>query len=286
MCIPNITLWAGVEIPWASTLEEVSITPPAQATADVGIDSARSIGGMALSIARIIIWGCALIYIVLVWANMIIHSDSEDMIAKQKKQILYIIIGFMFLNVPTLIYDVFLGANEGAWNIDTAVVWSTANWSSPFWSDARLGSTVGSIIAFLRVVVFGVAVVMFTWWAFSLIASRGHEEVKTQAINRLIYGALALIFMWLVEVWVRMLSWTGWKAEIWLNAKAIFGLALFFAAPIAVFFLIIGAYYYITSGWEEERAKKWKKIIINTLIATFILLASLTMVQQLAQFQF
>jgi hypothetical protein len=33
-------------------------------------------------------------------------------------------------------------------------------------------------------------------------------------------------------------------------------LALFFAAPTALFFLTLAGYYYITSNGDEERAKK------------------------------
>jgi hypothetical protein len=58
-------------------------------------------------------------------------------------------------------------------------------------------------------------------------------------------------------------------------------LALFFAWPIAIFFLTLAWYYYITSNGDEERVKKAKAIIINTLIATVILLASYTFLKDL-----
>ena len=61
-------------------------------------------------------------------------------------------------------------------------------------------------------------------------------------------------------------------------------LALFFAGPVAIFFLVMGAYYYITSAGDEERAKRGKSIVINTFIATFILLASYAFLKDLANF--
>jgi hypothetical protein len=39
-------------------------------------------------------------------------------------------------------------------------------------------------------------------------------------------------------------------------AGILFKIALFFAAPTAIFFIIYGAYYYITSAGDEERVKK------------------------------
>ena len=52
------------------------------------------------------------------------------------------------------------------------------------------------------------------------------------------------------------------------------GLALYFAAPVVIGFLVIGSYYYITSAGDEERTKKAKAIFINTLIASLILLGA------------
>ncbi len=37
---------------------------------------------------------------------------------------------------------------------------------------------------------------------------------------------------------------------------SIANLALFFAGPVAIFFLTIGAWYFITSAGDEERMKK------------------------------
>jgi len=59
-------------------------------------------------------------------------------------------------------------------------------------------------------------------------------------------------------------------------------LALFFAGPVAIFFLTIAGYYYISSNGKEDRIKKAKSIVINTVLATLILLASYTFLLDLA----
>lgn len=66
-------------------------------------------------------------------------------------------------------------------------------------------------------------------------------------------------------------------------AGPIFSLAIYFAAPIAILFIIIGAYYYLTSAGEKDRAEKGKKIITHTLIAGVILLASMSFLQELLE---
>jgi len=59
-------------------------------------------------------------------------------------------------------------------------------------------------------------------------------------------------------------------------------LALFFAAPVAIFFLTLAGYYYLTSNGDEDQIKKAKSIIVNTLLATLILLAAYTFLLDLA----
>lgn len=54
---------------------------------------------------------------------------------------------------------------------------------------------------------------------------------------------------------------------------------------MAIFFLILGGYYYITSAGDEEKAKKGKGIVVNTFIATIILIASYTFLKDLADFR-
>lgn len=97
---------------------------------------------------------------------------------------------------------------------------------------------------------------MFTWGAFALILSRGKDEYREQATNRLVYGIMGLLFLGIVEVWARLATSVNLQEEITNVAGSVFGAALFFAAPVAIFFIMVGAYYYITSGGDEERAKK------------------------------
>jgi NADH:ubiquinone oxidoreductase subunit 4 (subunit M) len=51
---------------------------------------------------------------------------------------------------------------------------------------------------------------------------------------------------------------------------------LFLAGPIALIYIIIGAYYFITSAGDEERADQGKRILLYTFLATILLLLSYT----------
>ncbi len=139
-------------------------------------------------------------------------------------------------------------------------------------------------LGFLKVIAFIGAIFMLTWGAFGLIMSRGKDEYKEGAINRLTYGILGLLFLGIVEVWTRAMSSTNLQQQVTQVAGSVFGMALFFAAPVAIFFLILGSYYYITSGGDEERAKKGKNIFLYTFIATIILLSGGTFLTELIGF--
>ena len=116
---------------------------------------------------------------------------------------------------------------------------------------------------------------MMTLAGIQLITSRGRDEKLKEAKAKIIYTILALIFVGIIEAWKRVAF--GGSIEAGGNLfESLANLALFFAAPVAIFFLTLAGYYFITSNGDEERVKKAKSIIVNTLLATLILLAAYT----------
>jgi len=137
------------------------------------------------------------------------------------------------------------------------------------------------IVLFLEVMIFLAAIFMITITGIQLMTSRGREERIKEAKTKILYTILALIFVGVIEAWKR-LAFNG-EIEDGVNLfESLANLALFFAAPVAIFFLTLAGYYYITSNGDEERVKKAKSIIINTLLATLILLAAYTFLLDLA----
>lgn len=122
---------------------------------------------------------------------------------------------------------------------------------------------------------------MITLTGVRLLASRGQEDRVTEAKNKIIYSILALIFVGIIEAW-KSLAFSGILTDGVNIFESLAKLALFFAAPVALFFLMIAGYYFITSNGDEERTKKAKSIVVNTLLATLILLASYTFLLELA----
>ena len=125
---------------------------------------------------------------------------------------------------------------------------------------------------------------MLTWGFFRLILSSGDEERVKSAKSRVIYSSLALIFLLFIDSWVHMISAGNLASAVPGVAGTLVRIALFFAAPVAIFFIIYGAYYYITSAGDEERVKKGKNILINTFVAALILIAAFSFLSDLASF--
>ncbi len=272
----------SLTIPWEWNLTGPSITVPV--SSGNGITILQWLGYKILGIAKMFISWIALISLVMIGVMLIVHSDTEDKIKSQKKQLIYALTGFLFLNIPGALYSVFLPA-EKWWNVlPDNTPWSQTSGSFNFWDSYGFDGIFGGIIAFFRVFIFAVAVLMFTWGLFRMIVSSGDEEIRKQWKNRILYGTFGLVFVGFMEWWSRLIADGDFQNYVPYIGNRIVGIAIFFAAPIAIFFLIWWAYHYITSGWDEERMKKWKSIVINTCIAGLILIATLSFLTDIIKF--
>ncbi len=102
---------------------------------------------------------------------MIVFSENEDRIKTQKKQITYALMGFLFLNIPGLMYQVFFSEAKDGKIIDPASPWSDNQSVNVFWDSYGIDGIFGNLIAFFQVLIFGLAVLTFTWGLFQLIVS-------------------------------------------------------------------------------------------------------------------
>lgn len=213
-------------------------------------------------------------------------GSDEEQLSSAKRQIWYALVALLFINIPGTLYESFykdgttsVGSAVSGTAFENASTESTGNLFFDFFVFSY--SLNNQIVVFLEVMIFLAAVFMITLAGIKLITSRGREEGLKEAKDKILYTILALIFVGIIEAWKRVAF--GGKISDGLNVfEALSNLALFFAAPVAIFFLTLAGYYYITSNGDEEKVTKAKSIIINTLLATLILLAAYTFLLDLA----
>ena len=228
-----------------------------------------------------------IIYIVYAWIQMILSMwSNEDELSKSKKSLRYSLIWIVFINIPWGLYNAF--KQDNYWIIDWKTSfssWVHSPWTSTnnilvnyfnFWETLNW-----DIIWFLEVILSTMAIIFIIISWINIIRSRWNEEEFTKARTKITWSIVWLVFIWFIEAWKSVIF--SWNIADWKNLfETLANFALFFAWPIAIFFLTLAAYYYINSNSEDDRIKKAKNIVLNTVIATVVLLASYAFLLDLA----
>lgn len=278
-------VFAGViDIPSSSELNGVSMQV---STWDDFTQNVNNIWTNILRTFKTIISALLVIYLVYVWIMMIMSLwKDDDQLSKSKRQLRYALVAMLFINIPWTLYNSFRRDDLSSMDVTNRTnLWSwtsvdtTANiFINPF----NFGYTVNdSILWFIKVLIFAIAIFLFVFEWVKIMSARWRDDKLKEAKSKLLYTIMALIFVWVIDVWKNVAF--SWSLEDWKNLfDNLANLSLFFAGPIAIVFLSMAWYYYITAWWNEEKVKKAKSIVVNTIIATLILLASYTFLLDLA----
>jgi len=242
-----------------------------------------------LTIIKTIVSALLIIFIVYIWIQMITSMWSdEEQLGKAKQQLRYTLMWLIFINIPWSLYNAFVATKGWAGKaIDWAINWT---WSTPWtavWKEnvfiniTNFTDTINwGIVLFIEASIFSIAIFMIILSGIKIIISMWKEEDITEAKNKIIWSLVWLVFVWFIESWQNFLY--DWNLKDWTNIfETIQNLALFLAWPIAIFFLTLAWYHYITANGDDEKIKKAKNIVINTIIATVILMAAHLFLQDL-----
>lgn len=275
---------AVVDIPGTSEIQDASLSIW---TSSHTVEDIHNVWFRILTIVKRILMGLLVIFMVYTGAMMIMSMWSdEEKLSASKRQIWYALVALVFVNIPGTLYESFYkDGTTTVWNnvsIDNFEDASTETTWNLFFDFLVFGNTLNNqIIMFMEVLIFIAAVFMLTVAGIQVLTSRGREEKMKEAKNKILYTILALIFVWIIEAWKQLAF--GWVISDGVSLFAsLANLALFFAAPVAIFFLSLAAYYLITANGDEEQLKKAKSIVVNTILATLILLAAYTFLLELA----
>lgn len=164
-----IGLFTAVDSLSAGVLPAAATTDLPSVSIDVGtpqggnvFDASRDFVMRILKGAKVVVSGFALIYIVLLGATMIIFSENEEKIKSQRRQMSYILIAFLFLNIPGTLYIIFFGDVMGSSTPKDQLGDVT---DVKFWDEVTfLGNGfLPSIISFFEIFIFGIAILTLTW---------------------------------------------------------------------------------------------------------------------------
>ena len=247
----------------------------------------KTIDDIWMSILKTIkyaLWWILLIFIVYTGIQMVMSmwSDEEEL-KTAKRQIRYSIIWIIFINIPGSLYDAF--NKESYWN---NIDWNVNSWGDAWTNNSNLFIDLTSfwttindnIIWFIKVSISGVAMFMLVVAWIKIITARWREEEVTKAKHKIIWSIIWLMTVWFIESWKYFVF--SWNISDWTGLfETLANLFLFFAWPIAIIYLSIAWYYYVTSNGDEEKVKKAKSIVVNTILATAIILASYTLLTDL-----
>ncbi len=282
LIMPNFSSAAGmVEIPGWSTKEIRDVTINRTASWNI-VDNINAVWFSLLKKFKIILQWLMLIYVVYIWITMVISMGTdEEKLSKSKRQLWYMFIALVFINIPWTIYS---ALRTDSRNIGTWTWWENfgkTDWKQNIFVNMEpFVKVVKNIVVFMEYIIAWLAVFVVILAGINILISRWRDEKVTEAKNKILYGMFALLFVWFIEAW-KQLAITG-ELSYWNGIfESITGIALLFAAPVAMIFLTFAGYYYITSNGDDEKVKKAKAIVINTMIAMALLLVMVTFLNDL-----
>lgn len=220
----------------------------------------------------------ALAYLVYAGAMMIIWMWDDGKMKDYKKSFYFILVWLMFINIPWTLYSIFDIWRTINWDTITGISnFSSTWWTNVFYDNAIWKTEVeNGILKFLE---YWIIAILFVWFMIvwlNFMTSQWNDEKKKMVKNDLLIWFLGILFLWSVKVWREVAV----KANIEVTQNLLFNnlinLGIFFAGPVALFFICWWGYFYITAAWDESKVKKWKLIFLNVFIAILILLASYT----------
>lgn len=282
----NVNAWAVNvwDISWINKITDTTI----KKTWDKNLVSAvNDFGFNILRVGKVILQALLVVYIVYVWWKMIMSMWSDEWeLTKAKSQLRYSLVAIVFINVPRVIYEAITFSN---WN-------KTINWGT-WWSftdpnarnilinmDLFWNWFLANIVSAIEVFIFTISVYVIIMAGIKMMTARWRDEKIKESKEKLLYSLFAMIFVWFIEAWKQVvihwkITWWEWWAT-YLFWKLI-DMALLFAWPVAIIFLTYAWYIYISSNWDDEKVKKAKSIIINTLLATLLLITMVTFLNDL-----
>lgn len=152
---------------------------------------------------------------------------------------------------------------------------------------------LGSILGYLQTLIASIALVFLLVGGFLYITSSGDSGRIDTAKNCIFYALLGLALALAAPAFVKQIydvlgaaapAVPGSTLTVLEIAKNILDFLLSVVGIVAIIMLVVGAFMYLTAAGDEDRIDTGKKIAKYSIIGIIIALASIVLVQQIANF--
>lgn len=182
-------------------IKDVSIVNDSLNNSDI-VSNVQVLWTSVLRIMKTVINWILIVFLVYIWVSMIISMwTNEERLSWAKKQVYYALTWLLFINIPDMLLLSVLKWNiDGDWNfvienswvtLNSDVSWFTSSWTSVIWNSNFSQFVWGTIISFMEVLIFWIALFMFIIAWIKIIWSRWKRRIYPRLkiqIQLLSYG--------------------------------------------------------------------------------------------------
>ncbi len=221
-------------------------------------------------VARYVWFAILVIFIVMVWINLLINWWDPEKVKTSLKSLIYIIYGSVLFFGSTWILGSVL------W-VETVMGTEWMVEGIQWWPD----SLFFKIIAALKALAFFIAIVMIVVYWFKMMALSDQSEKTKTAIKWVMNVVIALVMIKIIDYvyYIAQLPIFASKAnELIIEIAKILWFIIWAALVIMIFY---AWYLFITDQWKSENMKKATNIIVWVLMVALVIFALLLIMYQL-----
>lgn len=234
-----------------------------------GCDSS-SAWGKVWDIARYLWFGVLVIYLVMVWFNLLINWWDSEKVKTSLKSLIYILYWSILFFWSTWILGSVLWVETLQWTegMVEAIQW---------WPD----SLFFKIISTLKALAFFVAIIMVVVSWFKIMAASDQSDKTKTAVRWIINVVVALVMIKIIDYvyYIAQLpTFTTQATDFIIEAAKILWFILWAMLVLMIFY---SGFLFLTDQWSSENMKKAKNIIIWVVLWWFVVFMLLLIMYQI-----
>ena len=236
-----------------------------------GEDVAVSVVKRVIGLAKYFIGGVALLLGIIYGMSLIFSMGKEESITKNRKNFIWVFMGFVILMVAENIANIF--------NPEKATAKDLINFKAA-------NDQLRSIANYVKWMFGSVIVLLSTVSGIRMITAGENEETITKEKRHLVYSGIGMLVVLLASSMVNTIYVVkspeqivaGNATQTITEIGGVIRLLLVFLGPVAIIFTIYAGFMYLTALDNEERANKAKRMIVAGVTGVVMVYAAYALV--------